>query len=70
MTATARVGAYAINPSPTRADSAPFDPASSDRRFRAPALVALGLFLRDGLLLLCGAAIVGGALAIAYRLLG
>lgn len=32
-------------------------------------LVALGLFLRDGLLLLCGAAIVAGALAIAYRLL-
>jgi|LNFM01.1.fsa_nt_gb hypothetical protein len=31
-------------------------------------LVALGLFLRDGLLLISGAAIVGGALTIAYRL--
>jgi hypothetical protein len=32
-------------------------------------LVALGLFLRDGLLLISGAGIVGGALAIAYRLI-
>ncbi len=32
-------------------------------------LVALGLFLRDGLLLLSGVAIVAGAMAIAYRLI-
>lgn len=37
MAAATRVAAYALNPSPTRADSAPFQPTTQDRRFRAPA---------------------------------